>query len=273
MQNSPREHIVSCLDIVWESISKLCEPLTEAQWKLQTDCPGWSVQDQLSHIIGIESRLAGSPPLDHTPPESPNVKNPQGASNEADVDYRRSWSGSEALKEFNEVTAKRREMLRDITDDELAAETPNPTGRGTVADSMYIRVFDAWVHEQDIRRAVGVAGNFEGPVAQNSMNRMAGVMPYVVGRKASAPDGTTALFQITGPSGLTMSIGVTGGRASRLDSTPDKPTVTLEMDSETFLRLCAGRVDPDDALKSDDVKIAGNLRLGEAIVGQMSFVP
>ena len=272
MENSRRDHIILCLDTVWESMSKLCEPLTEEQWKLATDCPGWSVQDQMSHIAALESKLAGGPALDHTPPESSNVKNPQGATNEADVDYRRSWSGSEVLQEFNEVTAKRREMLKVITEEELAADTPNPTGRGTVADSMYIRVFDAWVHEQDIRRAVGVSGNFEGPVAENSMNRMTGVIPFVVGRKASAPDGTTAVFQITGPSGLTLPIGVSDGRASRLDSAPDESTVTLEMTSETFLRLCAGRVDPDEALKSD-VKIAGNLRLGEAIVGQMTFVP
>ena len=39
MQNSRRDHIVSCLDIVWESMSGLCESFTEDQWKLATDCP------------------------------------------------------------------------------------------------------------------------------------------------------------------------------------------------------------------------------------------
>ena len=273
MQNSRRDHVVSCLDIVWESMSGLCESFTEDQWKLATDCPGWSVQDQLSHITGSESRLAGNPTLDHTPPGSPHVKNQIGASNEAHVDYRRSRPGSKVLKEFDEVTAKRREMLKDVTEDDLAVETQNPTGSGTVADAMYIRIFDAWVHEQDIRRAVGTAGHFEGLVAEYSMNRMADVMPYVVGRRASAPDGTAASFQITGLSGLTMSIGVTDGRASRLGSEPDEPTVTLVMESEVFLRLCCGRIDPEEALNAGAVKIAGNLRLGEAIVQQMNYMP
>ena len=98
MQNSRRDHIVSCLDIVWESMSGLCESFTEDLWKRATDCPGWSVQDQLSHITGSESRLAGNPTLDHTPPESPHVKNQIGASNEAHVDYRRSRPGSKARK-------------------------------------------------------------------------------------------------------------------------------------------------------------------------------
>ena len=107
MQNSRRDHIVSCLDIVWESMSGLCESFTEDQWKLATDCPGWSVQDQLSHITGSESQLAGNPTLGHTPPESPHVKNQIGASNEAHVDYRRSRPGSKVLKEFNEVRGDR----------------------------------------------------------------------------------------------------------------------------------------------------------------------
>jgi len=273
MQDSRRDHIVSCLDIVWKSMNELCQPFTEAQWKLETDCPGWSVQDQLSHIVGSESRLTGNPAPDHSPSESPHVKNQIGTSNEIHVDYRRPHPGSKVLEEFNEVTAKRREMLIGLTEDDLMVETPNPTGKGIFADALYIRVFDGWVHEQDIRRAVGVAGHFEGPVAEYSMNRMADVMPYVVGRRASAPDGATARFQITGPSGLTMSIGVTDGRASRLESDPDEPTVTLGMGSETFLRLCCGRMSPDEVLKSDDLSIAGNLRLGEAIVRQMNYMP
>lgn len=273
MQNSPRDHIVSCLDIVWESMSKLCGPFTEAQWKLATDCPSWSVQDQLSHIVGAESRLAGNPAPDHTPPDSPHVKNQIGASNEIHVDYRRSLTGSKVLAEFNEVTAKRREAFTTITEEDIAAETQNPTGNGTVADALYIRVFDAWVHEQDIRRAAGVPGHFEGPVAEYSMNRMADVMPYVVGRRAGAPDGTTVLFNIAGPSGLTMPIGVIDGRASRLDSEPDDPTVILAMDSPTFLRLCCGRVDPGEVLKSDGVKVTGNLELGETICRQMNYMP
>ncbi|HBD85311.1 MAG TPA: hypothetical protein DC056_14995 [Dehalococcoidia bacterium] len=58
-----------------------------------------------------------------------------------------------------------------------------------------------------------------------------------------------------------------------MGSEPDEPTVTLVMESEVFLRLCCGRIDPEEALNAGAVKIAGNLRLGEAIVQQMNYMP
>ena len=36
------------------SLSDLGAMFSEAEWKTSTDLPGWSVQDNLSHLIGIE---------------------------------------------------------------------------------------------------------------------------------------------------------------------------------------------------------------------------
>ena len=44
---------------VWGSIATLCASFTEGEWKLPTDCPGWSVQDQVAHIVGTEAWLLG----------------------------------------------------------------------------------------------------------------------------------------------------------------------------------------------------------------------
>ena len=35
------------LALCFASLSELGAQLTEAQWKLQSDCPGWTVQDNL----------------------------------------------------------------------------------------------------------------------------------------------------------------------------------------------------------------------------------
>ena len=55
------QQVVDLMEQVWNSIGSLCSPLTEAQWKTPTDCPGWSVQDQVSHLVGAESRILGNP--------------------------------------------------------------------------------------------------------------------------------------------------------------------------------------------------------------------
>ncbi len=61
------KELVDNLERAWASIAQLCSELQESQWKTGTDCPGWSVQDQVSHLAGTESRLLGRPAPDHVP--------------------------------------------------------------------------------------------------------------------------------------------------------------------------------------------------------------
>ena len=266
------QQVVDLMERVWRSIDSLCAPLTETQWKTPTDCPGWSVQDQVSHLVGAESHILGNPVPDHTPKETGHVKNDVGRSNEVAVDYRRSWPGQKVLEEFRELTGRRLGLLRDMTDEEFAAETQTPIGPGTVTEFVRIRIFDAWVHEQDMRRALNIPGELEGPVAAHSVSRVARAMPFVVARKAQAPDGVTAVFDITGPTGRVVTVGVEGGRGSEWDSEPPSPTVRITFDAETFACLGCGRLDPNEALRSGRVTVAGDTALGETIVKLMNIM-
>jgi hypothetical protein len=63
------------LEQVWQSIGKLCESFTEREWKMPTDCPGWTVQDNVTHIVDYESRMLGRRVPEHTPPQWPHMKN------------------------------------------------------------------------------------------------------------------------------------------------------------------------------------------------------
>ncbi len=266
------QQVVDLMERVWRSIDSLCSPLTEAQWKTPTDCPGWSVQDQVSHLVGAESNILGNPMPDHTPKETGHVKNDVGQSNEVVVDYRRSWPGLKVLEEFRDLTGRRLELLRNMTDEEFAAETQTPIGPGTVAEFVRIRIFDAWVHEQDMRRALNMPGELEGPVAAHAVGRVARAMPFVVARKAQAKDGVTVVFDITGPAGRLVPVGVEGGRGSELDSEPSSPAIKVTFDVETFACLGCGRLDPNQALRSGRVTIAGDTILGETIVKQMNIM-
>ena len=55
------EESISLLATCWSSIRELCAPLSPAEWDMATDCPGWSVRDNVSHLIAIERRLLGLP--------------------------------------------------------------------------------------------------------------------------------------------------------------------------------------------------------------------
>ena len=266
------QQVVGLMEYVWDSIGSLCAPLTEAQWKTPTDCPGWSVQDQVSHLVGAESRILGYPGPDHAPTDTAHIKNDVGQSNEVVVDYRRSWPGQKVLDEFRELTGQRLELLKGLTDEQFAAETQTPIGPGTVTEFVRIRIFDAWVHQQDMRRALNMPGELEGAVAIHSVGRIARALPFIVARKAQAPDGVTAVFDITGPAGRVVSVGVDGGRGNELDSEPDSPTVRITTDVEAFACLGCGRWDPAETLRSGRVTVTGDATLGETIVLQMNIM-
>lgn len=266
------QEIVDKLEHVWQSIAELCSGLTEEQWKTPTDCPKWSVQDHVVHMLGTESSLLGRPAPEHTPQEMSHVKNDIGKRNEVWVDSRRSLPGATVLKEFREVTEDRLQVLRSMSEADFSQATQTPIGPGTVRDFMQIRIFDAWVHEQDMRRAVGRPGHLEGPVVEHSVGRIAMAMPFVVGKKAQTPDGSTVVFEVTGPAGCPLAIGVEGGRARPLAAPPATPTVCLTMDVETFNCLGCGRWDSEEVLRSGKVQIDGDRALGETIVRQMNFM-
>ncbi len=267
------QELVALLDQVWTSMSDLGRGLSEEEWKTPTEVPGWTVQDNLTHIAGLEWMLLGRPAPDHTVPDDlPHVKNDFGKLNEVFVDSRRRLPGSEALAEFVETTRARIAQLRDFGPDDFASETWTPAGPGTVSSLLPFRVFDSWVHEQDMRRAVGKAGNLESPAAQLAMGRVFDAMPFVVGKKAGAPDGSTVAFELSGPVARTLVVGVAGGRAKILDEVPDGADTRIVTDTETLARLGVGRVDPAAALGDGRVRLEGDQELGRRIVDGKNFL-
>ena len=90
---------------VWASIEALGAQLDETGWATPTECPGWTVQDNLVHVTAIESLILERPlPTQEPPDQLPHVKNDTGKANERWVEARRSWSGADAFAEFRAVT-------------------------------------------------------------------------------------------------------------------------------------------------------------------------
>ncbi|MGZ8761906.1 MAG: maleylpyruvate isomerase family mycothiol-dependent enzyme [Acidimicrobiia bacterium] len=265
------EALVDGLDVVWTSLADLGTTLSEREWLTETECPGWTVQDNLAHIIGIEATILGRPNPDHAPAGGPHIKNDVGAGNEIWVDWYRSRSGAEVLADFRSITAERISHLRAPGYD-FGAETWTPVGPGTVRDLLPFRVFDSWIHEQDMRRALRRPGDADSVAASASLDRIESIMPMVVGKKVAPPDGTVVAFTVEGPVGRAFAIEVAGGRAGFLDSVPAAPSVHLEMDTDTFVRLASGRGDPESILASGAVTLIGDPTLGRAIAENMNFL-
>ncbi len=273
MTSAENVALVDMLEHVWSSMAELGASLDETAWKAPSECPGWSVQDNLVHITALERFVLGDPlPMEDVPEDLPHVKNDIGRSNERWIESRRSWSGADALAEFIVTTDARIAQLRELDDDGFAAESWTPMGPGTVAQLLGFRIFDSWVHEQDMRRGLERPGDLDSDAARFSTQMMLDVLPYVVGKKVGAPDGSTVVLTLTGPIVSTTAVGTTEGRARPLDPAPEVPTVTLSLASDEYARLACGRRDPDEALVMGLVAIDGDVDLGGAVVHQLNYM-
>ncbi|HEY8057671.1 MAG TPA: maleylpyruvate isomerase family mycothiol-dependent enzyme, partial [Acidimicrobiales bacterium] len=205
------------------------------------------------------------------PGPRPHVKNPMGEFNEREVEARRDRSGAEVLAELEALVALRLETLRNADDAYFEQERVSPMGPGTMLDFLSIRILDCYVHEQDIRRAVGQPGHLEGGPAEHTTDRMLRTLPLVVGKRAAAPEGSITVLRLDGPVERTVPVMVEGGRAKVVDAVPaGPPMVSVTMDSETFLVLAVGRQSAAD--RSDHIAIEGDASLGQAIVDNMNMM-
>jgi uncharacterized protein (TIGR03083 family) len=163
-------------------------------------------------------------------------------------------------------------MLRAMDDASFSRPSPSPIGTVPYRDFMRLRVFDCWVHEQDIRRALGLPCTMAGHLAQQAVARMAAAMPYVVGKRVTPPDGTTVVFMVTGDAGSTFPLEMAGSRARPLVTAPDNPTVRLEMDPEAFICLTCGRGDSWALVAAGRIRIQGDEALGRQIIQQANVM-
>ncbi len=258
------------LEETFTSISQFAAGLTEAQWKLPSQLPGWTVQDNLSHIVGTERNLQGLPEIQHKAANLDNVKNPIGEANEHHVDLRRARTGAEVLAEWNELAAMRISTLRSADEAYFQKESFTPTGPGTLADFLHIRVLDTWTHEQDMRRTVGQLGNQGGKSAGHTVDRLIRTIPIVVGKRASTPEGGTVVIEITGAVVRTVATTIVEGRGQISDTAPPNVLCTITMDSDTFLQLATGRA--TGAELAGSFTISGDAELGTKIVTQFNMM-
>ena len=263
-----KDVIVPALGDEWDAIGRLLESLSELEWERDTPLPGWRVRDVVAHLIGTELMLDGQDvPEPGTDVHAlPHVRNEIGARNEKFVEHFRAQPPEKVLARFREITAKRLAALRAMSQEEFDAPSWTPAGEATYARFMRIRAFDNWMHEQDIRDAVGLPGTEDGRAAALSVDEISAALGYLVGKKGGAPDGSSVTFDLRGKRVLHVAV---DGRASLVERLPGAPTVRIILPLGVFTRLAGGRVDPVTVRSS--IEFDGDIELGERIVHNLAF--
>jgi uncharacterized protein (TIGR03083 family) len=262
-----KDPVVAALIEEWASLEQLLAGLPAEDWTRPTRLPGWRVTDVVAHLVGTESSLAGDPtPEDGTDVTAlPHVRNGIAAFNEKWVHALREEKPEAMLARFGEVTARRTEQLRRMSQDDFDAPSWTPAGDGTYGRFMQIRIYDCWLHELDIRDTVDRPGHEDGPAAEAALDEPVRVLGYIVGKQAAAPDGSVIRFDITGPVRRELTV-VVDGRAKVVAEAPGPPTATLRMGSPAFMRLTGGRT-KDTA----GVELDGDLALARQVLANLAF--
>jgi len=261
-----------------ESFAELAEGLSTEQWQAPSILPGWTHADIAAHVVGIERDLLGRPePYRELNWEDlPHADDLFSRYTELAVAARRDTPQDEVCGELRAAIAARRRLL-DRQPHDLGETISGPGGwelpRGVV---MRMRIFDVWVHIQDIRASLGEEGDLDGPAAEVSASQMVKGLGRSWAREVKASADQSALITVVEP-GLSFAVllrldddGRGIAEAPNADADADANTdVTLTMTWPTFAAGCCGR----ETFRPEDVAVSGDTHLASRVLNSLNIAP
>jgi uncharacterized protein (TIGR03083 family) len=250
------------------SFTELAAGLTEDQWRALSPCPGWSVGDLVAHTVDIEERLAGVPQPDYEPDWDalPHVTE-SGRRMEPGVDRRRGLERTIVLDQLSAIATQRSAQVAELDPD---ATILSPFGREiTLSTMMRMRVFDLFVHEQDIRLALHLPGSLTTVGAQVTQSMIIESLPRTWAKSAAAPEGSVLCVDVIG-SDLPRTVWVRAaqeGRGEILDTPPEAIDITVQGTWPTLLAAATGRS------SGTHLRVEGDAQLAQALVSNLNIAP
>lgn len=274
MATSEQEPIIDVLEQVWVSTLAATEGLTEDDWAVASELPGWTVKDCLSHVATVEANFLGEPPDPVEVSHLPHVRTPFQEAMEVGVEAWRPLPGAEVRARFADIYPRRIAQLRAMTPDQMGTPGPSPIGEVPYREFMVVRAFDSWMHEQDIRRSLGRPGNLSGPGVAPTLERFRAALGVIVGKRAGAAEGVRLVIRTTGPTEVAYGVLVEGrARVMDPDELPGPPDVVITLPFETFVALGGGRWDRARAEALGGVSYEGDADLGRRVLDNLAFTP
>ncbi len=250
----------------------------QGDFERATDCPGWTVKDQISHVVGTELWFAtGEVPAVEVPAYG-HIRHRMGAMMEKAVELRR-WRAGEAIVGELAQVFEMRQTQYDRPGLTLETVVPGPTGRRPLRDVLTLRIMDVWCHEQDIRSALRQPGNLDSAAAAVFMD---GLFERVPGLLADAdlPLEHAVVIHATGPiegrvgvrmsrdeSGTVVPVELFSGHGHHPHAA--EATTTISLTTEALTRRAAGRGGVDDV----HYAVNGDAEVARRVMTALPFTP
>ena len=269
-----KEPVIDRMTQVWVSLVSGCDRVSEAQWAMATDCPGWTVKDQLSHLIGVERLLLGDPPPPPLAEFPDHVTNAFGEMNEAWVAARRSRG-----RQRGAVRVGRGHQPADgaVADHAHRAVRPGGVEPGRRGALPRVHGDPGPRHAGPTSRTFG--GRSGRPGGRNGvgeatvLDRCERTMPFVVGKRVAPPDGTSVLFAVTGVMGRQVHLEMHDGRAVRHAGAAGHGALGVaEHGPRVLLAARAGPGAASRVMATGQVTIEGDVAIGHRVLESMAFM-
>ena len=256
-----------------EALLELLANLAPADWERPTVCAGWSVKDVALHVLGgdlgnIAIRRDGVRALSPQPDES--LAGFLNRINGEWVEAARRLSPRLLVEMLADAGPRLFSCLESL---DLEAIGEPVSWAGPAPAPVWLDVAreytERWVHQQQIRDAVGRPGQresrFFGPVVAAFMHALP---PALAG--AEAPEGASVAVQVEGEAGGDWAVSrQVSGWALRVGR-PAAPLATVRMTADTAWRLFTlGLTQAETASR---LQVAGDARLGERVSRAVAII-
>ena len=235
-----------------DSLFGVLSELNDPQWRMPA-LRDLDVQGLVGHLIAVEVDMhrafAGDPAVadaDHIASTQPRALEQAGrAAGQTRLDWRRA-------------------INRTVV---LAGQAPDKAPiaihglRMCLGDLLVVRAFELWTHENDIRRAVGLAASAPDPQTLALMSALAAhMLPHGVARTGGLTSPLDLHLVLIGAGGGTWDLAMDGPAGKR-------EAMTLVADVVDFCRLVANRLHPAEV----HVEVDGVDRRTPILVGAASL--
>jgi uncharacterized protein (TIGR03083 family) len=217
-----------------DAFGGLLGTLSEQGWKTGA-LRGLDVQELVGHLTGVEHdthrALAGDPAV----ADAEHVESTQGS-----AVRQAGRSPAQTLDEWRRAADHTLELVRAPDGDQAADSCAGRIAvhgiRLPLDDLLVVRAFELWVHDNDIRRAVGLPPSVPDPPVLRLMSDLAArMLPYAAARMGLPP--VDVHLVLTGAGGGTWDVTI-GQEAVGRES------LAIVTDAAGFCRLAANRVTP-----------------------------
>ena len=233
-----------------DALHELLRDLSEDDWETPA-LRGLDVQGLVGHLTGVEEdthrALAGDPVV----ADAGHVESTQGP-----AVRQAGRSPAQTRAEWRRAADRTVELVRAAQD--CAGRLALHGMRLPLDDLLVVRAFELWVHDNDIRRAVGRPSSVPDPPVLRLMSDLAARMLPHAAARTGLPAGDVHLV-LTGPGGGTWDVALGQGEDGPGRGRQDVAIVT---DAVGFCLLAANRVSADELdlyVTGDSARAAGVL--------------